>query len=71
MHLLPPAVRRQATLLSSHYALYGDMSRRVNPVLGEFSPDVEVYPIDESFVGERRPPRYTTRWNELMRVKVR
>lgn len=51
MHLLPPAIRRQAVLLSSNYALYGDMSQRVAEVLGEFSPHVEVYSIDESFVG--------------------
>ena len=50
-HLLPPFIRRQAVLLSSNYALYGDMSRRVTEVLTEFSPDVEVYSIDESFVG--------------------
>ncbi|MDW0359840.1 Y-family DNA polymerase [Halomonas venusta] len=50
-HLLPPSIRRQVTLLSSNYALYGDMSRRVTDVLAEFSPDVEVYSIDESFVG--------------------
>ncbi|MGY4877840.1 Y-family DNA polymerase [Vreelandella aquamarina] len=50
-HLLSPHIRRQATLLSSNYALYGDMSRRVTEVLTEFSPDVEVYSIDESFVG--------------------
>ncbi|GHE20832.1 Y-family DNA polymerase [Halomonas urumqiensis] len=51
LHLLPPGIRRQAVLLSSNYALYGDMSRRVNLVLAEFSPDVEFYSIDESFVG--------------------
>ncbi|MFG6159236.1 Y-family DNA polymerase [Halomonas sp. 1390] len=51
LHLLPPAIRRQAVLLSSNYALYGDMSRRVNRILDEFSPDVEAYSIDESFVG--------------------
>lgn len=51
MHFLPPAIRRQAVLLSSNYALYGDMSQRVTEVLGEFSPHVEVYSIDESFVG--------------------
>ena len=50
-HLLSPSIRRQVTLLSSNYALYGDMSRRVTDVLAEFSPDVEVYSIDESFVG--------------------
>lgn len=51
MHLLPTHVRRQTVLLSSNYALYGDMSRRITEVLAEFSPHVEVYSIDECFVG--------------------
>ncbi|WP_404296956.1 Y-family DNA polymerase [Halomonas sp.] len=51
LHLLSPHIRRQAVLLSSNYALYGDMSRRVTETLSEFSPHVEVYSIDESFVG--------------------
>lgn len=50
-HLLSPALRRQVILLSSNYALYGDMSRRVTQVLARFSPHIEVYSIDESFVG--------------------
>lgn len=37
--------------LSSNYALYGDMSNRIMAVLRDFSPDVEVYSIDESFLG--------------------
>ena len=36
---------------SSNFALYGDMSDRAVAVLREFSPEVEVYSIDESFVG--------------------
>ena len=36
--------------LSSNYTLYGDMSNRVVSVLREFSPDIEVYSIDESFL---------------------
>lgn len=36
--------------LSSNYTLYGDMSNRVTTVLREFSPDIEVYSIDESFL---------------------
>ncbi|WP_034641262.1 Y-family DNA polymerase [Chitinilyticum aquatile] len=36
---------------SSNYALYADMSNRVMQVLAEFSPDQEVYSIDECFLG--------------------
>lgn len=35
---------------SSNYALYGDMSRRVMRTLEMFSPDVQVYSIDEAFL---------------------
>ncbi len=38
------------TLFSSNYTLYGDLSDRVMNVLREFSPEVEVYSIDEAFV---------------------
>ncbi|NVJ87991.1 MAG: Y-family DNA polymerase [Flavobacteriaceae bacterium] len=38
------------TVLSSNYPLYGDMSARVMNILAQFSPDVEVYSIDESFL---------------------
>lgn len=37
-------------LYSSNYTLYADMSRRVHEVLSEFSPNVENYSIDESFL---------------------
>ncbi|MBK8815187.1 MAG: Y-family DNA polymerase [Methylococcaceae bacterium] len=37
-------------ILSSNYALYGDMSRRVMQVLGRFTPTMEVYSIDECFL---------------------
>ena len=36
--------------LSSNYALYADMSNRVMSILREFSPEQEVYSIDESFL---------------------
>ena len=35
---------------SSNYALYGDMSRRVIEVLLQFTPDIEIYSIDEAFL---------------------
>ena len=36
--------------LSSNYALYADMSNRVMSILREYSPDQEIYSIDESFL---------------------
>ncbi|MBA9076967.1 Y-family DNA polymerase [Rufibacter quisquiliarum] len=38
-------------VFSSNYALYGDMSRRVMEVLAMFTPELEVYSIDEAFLG--------------------
>ena len=37
-------------VLSSNYALYGDMSARVMRTLGLFSAEAEVYSIDECFL---------------------
>jgi DNA polymerase V len=37
-------------VFSANFALYGDMSHRVMEVLKEFSPDIEVYSIDEAFL---------------------
>lgn len=37
-------------LFSSNYTLYADMSCRVHEVLSDFSPNVEDYSIDESFL---------------------
>jgi DNA polymerase V len=36
---------------SSNYTLYGDLSARVMRVLSDFTPDLEVYSIDEAFLG--------------------
>ena len=43
--------RHQVAVFSSNYALYGDMSARVMKSLHSFTPDVEVYSIDEAFLG--------------------
>ncbi len=42
--------RNGVAVFSSNFALYGDMSHRVQAVLRCYSPDVEVYSIDESFL---------------------
>lgn len=37
-------------VFSSNFTLYGDISHRVMTILKEYSPDVEVYSIDEAFL---------------------
>jgi len=36
---------------SSNYTLYGDLSARVMQILAGFTPDLEIYSIDEAFLG--------------------
>jgi DNA polymerase V len=50
-HLARPRLQAHGVrVFSSNYALYGDMSRRVLRVLGEFAPEIDVYSIDEAFL---------------------
>jgi DNA polymerase V len=37
-------------VFSSNYALYGDLSNRVMQILNQFTPNLEVYSIDEAFL---------------------
>ncbi|MAZ73438.1 MAG: DNA polymerase V subunit UmuC [Flavobacteriaceae bacterium] len=43
-------IKNKVIFFSSNYTLYGEMSQRVMNILGDFSPSVEVYSIDEAFV---------------------
>lgn len=42
--------QHQVHVFSANFALYGDMSQRVMTLLSEFSPDIEIYSIDEAFL---------------------
>ena len=42
--------KNKVHVFSSNYALYGDMSQRVMNILERFSPEVEIYSIDEAFI---------------------
>ncbi|MDP6541723.1 MAG: Y-family DNA polymerase [Phycisphaerales bacterium] len=42
--------QHRVVVRSSNFALYGDISRRVMQTIRLFSPDVEVYSIDEAFI---------------------
>ena len=43
-------VNHNVKVFSSNYSLYGDMSSRVMSILKQFTPDIQVYSIDESFL---------------------
>ncbi len=42
--------KHEVKIFSSNYPLYGDMSQRIMQSLAYFSPEVEVYSIDEAFL---------------------
>lgn len=42
--------QNNVAVFSSNYTLYGDLSARVMSVLEKFSPEVEIYSIDEAFL---------------------
>jgi DNA polymerase V len=48
---IKPLVKKKGvTIFSSNYALYGDMSFRVMSILSNYSPEIEIYSIDEAFL---------------------
>ena len=49
-HLRDKIKRHGIRVLSSNYALYGDMQRRVVAAIQPFARDFEIYSIDETFV---------------------
>lgn len=59
-------------MLSSNYALYGDISERVMSLLASFAPAAEVYSIDECFLDlDRMPMADLTAYCRDMRATVR
>lgn len=57
--------KNRAGIFSSNYELYGDMSARVMETLRLFSPEVEIYSIDEAFVG------FDTNYDDLENIGSR
>lgn len=64
--------QNNVAVFSSNYALYGDMSRRMNSVYQGFSPEIEIYSIDESFLDvEHLPIKDRTAWASDLRSTTR
>src|SRR5262249_15692884 len=58
-------------VFSSNYALYGDMSARVMMTLAQWTPDVEVYSIDEAFLQlSALPPAALSAYGQTMRTTI-
>ncbi|MBN8884485.1 MAG: Y-family DNA polymerase [Rudaea sp.] len=71
-HLKDLAREHRIVHFSSNYTLYGDLSQRVMSVLSAFTPDQEIYSIDESFLDFTRLPRLNlTTIGVEMRERVR
>ena len=52
VHLYYQLIKKyNVVVYSSNYALYGDMSSRVMSSFNYFTPEVEIYSIDEAFLG--------------------
>nr|WP_315172590.1 Y-family DNA polymerase [uncultured Flavobacterium sp.] len=41
---------KEVAVFSSNYPLYGDLSNRVMNILNQFTPNIEIYSIDEAFL---------------------
>lgn len=42
--------KHNVQVFSANFTLYGDMSNRVMTILSDYSPDIEIYSIDEAFL---------------------
>ena len=42
--------KNNVKVFSSNFSLYGDMSSRVMSILSKFTPNIEIYSIDEAFL---------------------
>ena len=69
--LAPRAKEWGLVALSSNYELYGDISARVMELLGRYSAWLEVYSIDEAFLGVKGSPAELLVMGRSMKSAVR
>ena len=76
LHLLQDTIKAHGVrVFSSNYTLYGDISRRVVDVYEDFTPNLEIYSIDECFLDfsgfkDREAHARTMRREVLRRIGV-
>jgi DNA polymerase V len=57
-------------IFSSNYSLYADISNRINRVLEEFTPNIEIYSIDEAFIILSIPKDKCTSYCKEIRERI-
>lgn len=62
--------QNQVAVYSSNYALYGDLSHRVMNVLEQFTPELEIYSIDEAFLNLAGLPVHLEEYARKIRATV-
>lgn len=65
------AEKHGIVVLSSNYALYGELSARLMRLLGTFSPRQEIYSIDESFLEVPVSSSQVLSWGAEIRFRAR
>jgi DNA polymerase V len=72
LHLMKDLIRRhKAAVFSSNYPLYGDLSRRVMSTLDGYTPELDVYSIDEAFMDfSHVPPGEEENYARQVRARV-
>jgi DNA polymerase V len=63
--------KHNVQLLSSNYTLYADMSNRIMETLSMFTPDMEVYSIDEAFLNLAGFKNSLTEYGQKIRQTVK
>jgi len=63
--------KHRVQLFSSNYTLYADMSQRVMQTLSEFTPELEIYSIDEAFLNLSGIPGDHTEYGRQIRRRIR
>lgn len=63
--------KHNVQVFSANFALYGDLSNRVMNILSDYSPDIEIYSIDEAFLKLKGFDYFNLQqYGEQMRYKV-
>ncbi|RPH27823.1 MAG: Y-family DNA polymerase [Bacteroidales bacterium] len=62
--------KNNVVVFSSNYTLYGDMSNRMMKTLQNFSPDIEVYSIDEAFINLKGIQTDLTEYAKRIKVTI-